>query len=61
MNTMTMKIGLSMLFGVVALAALVVAVAIGLKKTMNGERQRLIKQATSGRWLLTVMAASLME
>ncbi len=56
MNTMTFKVMMSMLFAGVSFAALVVAIHVTLKKNMNGERMRLVKQATSGRWLLTVMA-----
>ena len=56
MSAVTMKISFSLLFLLVSAIAVVVAATLITRNSKNGERTRLIKQATSGRWLLTVMA-----
>jgi len=56
MSGMHIKLGMGLLFLLVSIIAIVVAAALITKGSKNGERLRMIKQATSGRWLLTVGA-----
>jgi len=56
MSPVTLKIALSLLFLLVGGIAAVVAAILVTRNSKNGERTRLIKQTTSGRWLLTVGA-----
>jgi len=58
MSPMMMKAAFSGLFLLAALAALIVAITLAVKKSTNGERKRFISQATSGRWLLTLFAGA---
>ena len=53
-----LKIGMGLLFLLVSLLAIVIAATLVTKGSKNGERMRMIRQATSGRWLLTVMAGT---
>lgn len=56
MSAIHVKLGMGLLFLLVSILAVVVTAALVTRNSANGERRRLIKQATSGRWLLTVMA-----
>jgi hypothetical protein len=53
---MHIKLGMGLLFLLVSIIAVVVAATLMTRNSKNGERLRLIKQGTSGRWLLTVGA-----
>jgi len=56
MSSIHVKLGMGLLFLLVSIIAVVVAAALVTKNSKNGERARLISQASSGRWLLTVGA-----
>ena len=53
-----LKIGMGLFFLLAAVLSVVMIAAMVTRNSKNGERMRLIKQASSGRWLLTVMAGT---